>query len=760
MGIGIALTHDDHYLIGGNSGQGIDFLGDNLSGALLKVNKKGVPVSGFQKVTVDGTVTKTEVLIDGKILMSGDFNHVNGRPTGKLVRLSSDGSLDLTFAASASDEILNFVVQSSGKIIITGRFTNYDGKGYADIARLNVDGSVDETFKAKNIGFVYEISINASDEILVAKATTLVKLTADGLVDGSFVSNIGTTKTFNQLEAIPGGSWLASVRDYSTQRYQLKRLHANGNVDDTFTPIDETIYIYNFTVLKNGNIIVVIGSPTKTFLYDANGHFLKDLNITKTSIAKIIEDNDNGLLIDGYVQTSVLQRLKSDFSTDPAFNMDLTNVAIPHALGVQSNGKLIIGGTSDFIGVGNIKSHLVRLNAEGSPDVSFNTPIDPLSFVHAIEIQQDDKIIVGGSGLSGLATPNLIRLLPQGGIDASFNAGTPQTSGEDRSIERIRYSNSKIYVSGNFTHYNGQPYASFVILDNTGKIVGPTNSGLPANSRISDIEVQSDGKIILAGGFTFPENSIRKIIRLRADGSLDTDFPILTMPNSVLRNIEVDSQDRILVMGVFDSFNGQPAKDLVRLNKDGSIDPTFNIGTGFTQHLTSNVLDIKILPNEMIALCGSFDIYDGEYSPSFVFLDFTGKRIPFLSEVNSGSNIYKFGYNNGILYGVGKVVYGKGERVSSAAKILVGVPLPVEPTPESVRIPAFPNPFTDKINIELPEESGESVAKLFTLNGTLVLEQNIREGKNVLNVDQVTRGLYLVRIESRSGTRNFIFVKN
>ena len=48
----------------------------------------------------DGTVWAVAVQPDGKVLIGGDFNHVNGQPRNYLARLNTDGSLDTTFDPS------------------------------------------------------------------------------------------------------------------------------------------------------------------------------------------------------------------------------------------------------------------------------------------------------------------------------------------------------------------------------------------------------------------------------------------------------------------------------------------------------------------------------------------------------------------------------------------------------------------------------------------------------------------------------------
>jgi uncharacterized delta-60 repeat protein len=94
--------------------------------------------------------------------------------------------------------------------------------------------------------------------------------------------------------------------------------------------------------------------------------------------------------------------------------------------------------------------------------------------------------------------------------------------------------------------------------------------------------LQSDGRILIGGTFsTYDGVSRNGIARLDANGNLDTTFDIGTgaRSNSAPGNvtlIKVLNDDRIVIGGTFDSFNGTNRVKLARLNADGSLDPDYN----------------------------------------------------------------------------------------------------------------------------------------------------------------------------------------
>src|SRR5882672_9761884 len=132
-----------------------------------------------------------------------------------------------------------------------------------------------------------------------------------------------------------------------------------------------------------------------------------------------------GIAILLFGSTSHAQPGSVDFAFDPGSSVDFT--IFPVAL--QSNGKIIIGGS-----FGTPSSGLARLNADGSPDKSFNVGAGAspgfgytggFNYIYAMAVQPDDKIIIGGvfNTFNGVARTNIARLNADGSVDLSFDPG-------------------------------------------------------------------------------------------------------------------------------------------------------------------------------------------------------------------------------------------------------------------------------------------------------------------------------------------------
>ena len=65
----------------------------------------------------NGIIKKVKIQLDGKILVVGNFTMFNGIEKNRIVRLNSDGSLDVTFnpGSGANGQINTVEIQSDGK---------------------------------------------------------------------------------------------------------------------------------------------------------------------------------------------------------------------------------------------------------------------------------------------------------------------------------------------------------------------------------------------------------------------------------------------------------------------------------------------------------------------------------------------------------------------------------------------------------------------------------------------------------------------
>ena len=167
-----------------------------------------------------------------------------------------------------------------------------------------------------------------------------------------------------------------------------------------------------------------------------------------------------------------------------------------------------------------------------------------------------------------------------------------------------------------------------------------TNAGTGANAPVTPIVVQSDGKILLGGGFTTWNGvTVNRIVRLNSDGTRDTAFTTNTGTgaNDDLNAIAVQSNGQILVGGNFTTWNGVTVNRIVRLNANGTRDTAFTTNTGTGANSTVN--SIVVQPDGKILLGGGFTTWNGVTVNRIVRLNSDGTRdTAFTTNTGTGAN--------------------------------------------------------------------------------------------------------------------------
>jgi len=254
---------------------------------------------------------------------------------------------------------------------------------------------------------------------------------------------------------------------------------------------------------------------------------------------------------------------------------------------IQPDGKILVAGNFHLMS-GVSKNYIARFNPDGTPDYTFNTKSGANGQISAMGLQSDGKIIIGGNftSYSGNTVGNIARLNPDGSFDVTFNSsGIYYTAGASSTISDISVMpDNRFYIGGNFTSYNGTTINRLARINPNGNIDTTFVPGTAANSTVNVIKQISGGKIMIGGFFTnYGGTAIKSLARVNVDGSIDTSFTIGTGPSGGINAISVLPDDKILVGGSITTFNTVAKNGLALLNTDGSNDNTFAVsGTGAT----------------------------------------------------------------------------------------------------------------------------------------------------------------------------------
>ncbi len=290
-----------------------------------------------------------------------------------------------------------------------------------------------------------------------------------------------------------------------------------------------------------------------------------------------------------------------DMLFDPSTNINHSVRAL--ALPYQTN--LLVGGVFTNAG-GTGRSYLARLYGEGALDTNYLAEVD--NFVYAIAFQSDGKTVVGGAftGVNGELRGFLARLDANGALDPNFNPWiTP-----DRCVRAIALQeDGRIIIGGDFTIVNNESRNHIARLEANGDLdmTFATNSA-GADNTVQALAIQSDGKVLIGGLFTnVYDTASFRVARLNVDGSLDATFNSGTGANEFVSAIAVQPDGRIYLGGGFTEFNGVSCNRLVRLNPGGSIDTRINFGSGANNYISTIALQL----DHKIIIGGGFTEFDG-----------------------------------------------------------------------------------------------------------------------------------------------------
>lgn len=296
-----------------------------------------------------------------------------------------------------------------------------------------------------------------------------------------------------------------------------------------------------------------------------------------------------------------------------------------YAMDSQPDGKILVGGELQYYNGSDIPDHLVRIQTNGKRDTNFMASGAGFNgWIYAVKAQPDGKILVGGGFTQfngATVSRGLIRLNTNGTKDTSFNSSGTGAGAYVYAIAPL--SGGKILIGGDFIYYNGVSCTTNLLRLNADGTRDTTfnsgGNGFNYAGYVRAILVQSDGKILVGGDFTNYNNTTipKRLIRLNADGSLDTTFNNggsgLDYDYTVIRTLALQSDGKILAGGYLYYYNGVSVPQyLIRLNADGTRDTTFNNGgTGFNNYVNS----VKVLSDGKILVGGYFTTYNGQNVP-------------------------------------------------------------------------------------------------------------------------------------------------
>ena len=498
----------------------------------------GYPTSGLQG-NIDATfnpdpginarVSTVAYLSDSRMLVGGEFSAIQSVTTPSIARLLGAYGANIPTAPTT----ISAQLASSTQVIVT-----FSGSSYA--SSYQIERSVDQSTWTQ----VGNSSSPYFDQGLTPSTTYYYRTRGVNYNGSGAYSSVASCATDGNVWYGPG-----SLDPNISTNFSI-----NGAVND-------------FAVQSDGKIVIV-------------GEFTQVNSVSKNRIA----------------------RLNSDWTLDTAFATGTGANSSIYSVALQSDNKVIISGYFSSIH-GISTEYIARLNADGVLDASFNPGLGPDSYAQVIALQSDGKIIIGGSfrSYNGMSQENLARINADGSLDLAFRT-TPNSSIYD--IKALE--NGKIIIAGDFSTVNGITKNGVALLNSDGTLDATYNTG-SGSWGVRAIAIQSDGKSIIGGSFTtFSGLTRNRVARLNVDGSVDTAFDPGKGPDGTVNSLSLDQNGWVVIGGDFTSVQDTYCFRIGRLNPTGTIDTTFTTGLG-----ANGSVKKSISIGSSVIICGSFSTFGG-----------------------------------------------------------------------------------------------------------------------------------------------------
>jgi uncharacterized delta-60 repeat protein len=306
------------------------------------------------------------------------------------------------------------------------------------------------------------------------------------------------------------------------------------------------------------------------------------------------------------------------------------NGAIMNILPIPSGKLLIAGWFTQYNGVSSSK--IIRLNSDGSIDLTFVVGLGFNNDINWVALQSDGKLVCVGdfTSYNGVTVNRIVRLNIDGTIDSSFSIGTGIT-GQPNYVT-IDSRGRILVCGGGMTIYNGVPISRLIRLNSNGTLDSTFSMGTGTISGVFGVAEQSDEKLVVIGNFTsYSGISRSRIVRLNSNGRVDIGFNPGTGFNSTAYGLSI-SNDKIVVTGLFNSYNGSTTPGIAMITSDGTIDPSFNSGTGFNSGCEWN----SIIDNFIYCYFTSSTNYNGSSMSHIIKLNLDGSVV---SSFSTGTGV-------------------------------------------------------------------------------------------------------------------------
>jgi uncharacterized delta-60 repeat protein len=215
----------DRSLIGGTANSLVQQPDGKLligsSGGIYRLNSDGSVDNSFNPGTVaNGGALSIALQLDGKVLIGGHFTAINGTTRNKIARLNANGSLDTSFnpITGAYDAVQSLAIQSDGKVLIAGTFQSINGTNHETVVRLKANGSLDTSFRSPSLNsYVMKVALQPDGNVLIGGEFSTVNGVVRGRVARLYGDSVAPSLHIARSNAFVILSWPVTGLNFQLQ---------------------------------------------------------------------------------------------------------------------------------------------------------------------------------------------------------------------------------------------------------------------------------------------------------------------------------------------------------------------------------------------------------------------------------------------------------------------------------------------------------------------------------------------------------------
>lgn len=461
------------------------------------------------------------------------------------------GKATLSFGES-SDTGQAVTVQEDGKVVVAGYTSSESFRDFA-VARFLVNGNPDPDFGSGG------------------KVTTYFSF-QDVAVDVAIQSD-------GKIIALGHGYGTGTAQDFALARYTF-----SGALDSTFGSEGKVM-----TAISGGSDFA------QSLAIQADGKII--------AAGYAHNGTDFEFAIARYTATGTLD---TSFGTGGIAVFPIGGLAdYLTDLIVRQDGKILVGGSTNTPDNG-VDFSVAKLTSSGVLDTSFGTggivtiAAGVREFSWGIALQEDEKILLAGSSLGGsyYADTKIIRLTPDGALDASFGDGgeviTAVAAGTDLARDIAVQDDGGILVTGYANSGASDDffllrYTDSGILDPSFGEEGIVITSISGNDQAWDLAIAPSGKIVVAGASSIGSNANFAVVCYSQGGARDfdswaTSFGIVGEPDD-----DDDGNGIVNLIEYALGIDAGPALALTFPIEDGAVSFMKGLDAGLAGNLTYTI---------------------------------------------------------------------------------------------------------------------------------------------------------------------------